>query len=70
MGRFDGYYEYSLQPWDICAGALIAQEAGARCTDWDNSPLPWDGSRILITNGLIHQEMVDILNQKKYKIFF
>ena len=70
MGRFDGYYEYGLEPWDMCAGALIAQEAGAKCTDWDNSSLPHDGSRILVTNGLIHQEMVDILNQEKYKIFF
>jgi len=70
MGRFDGYYEYSLKPWDICAGSLIATEAGARVTDWDNSKLPTSGSRILATNGLIHKEMVSILTKKEYSLFF
>ena len=70
MGRFDGYYEYGLKPWDICAGALIADEAGAHVTDWDNGSLPHDGSRILATNGHIHKEMINILCQKKYDIYF
>tara|TARA_Y100001970_G_scaffold124890_2_gene154663 strand:- start:25854 stop:26660 length:807 start_codon:yes stop_codon:yes gene_type:complete len=70
MGRFDGYYEYKLKAWDICAGSLIAIEAGAKVTDWDNSKLPSDGSRILATNGLIHDEMVKILTMKKYNIYF
>ena len=70
MGRFDGYYEYSLKPWDICAGSLIATEAGAKVTDWDNSKLPTTGSRILATNGLIHEEMISILTKKDYKLFF
>ncbi len=70
MGRFDGYYEYNLKPWDICAGSLIAEESGARVTDWDNSKLPHDGSRILATNGLIHSQMVEVLTQEKYKIYF
>ena len=70
MGRFDGYYEYSLEPWDMCAGALIAKEAGASVTDWDNGKLPSDGSRILATNGLIHQEMINILTKDKYRLFY
>ena len=70
MGRFDGYYEYGLKPWDICAGSLIANEAGAKLSDWDNSKLPLDGSRILATNGMIHKDMVQILSGKKYQIFF
>ena len=70
MGRFDGYYEYELKAWDICAGSLIAIEAGAKVTDWDNSKLPSDGSRILATNGLIHDEMVEVLTQNKYSIYF
>ena len=70
MGRFDGYYEYALKPWDICAGALIAHEAGAHVTDWDNGSLPHDGSRILASNGLIHSQMVKVLMQDKYKIYF
>ena len=70
MGRFDGYYEYGLEPWDISAGSLIATEAGANVTDWDNSELPYDGSRILASNGKIHSQMVDILMKEKYNIFF
>ena len=70
MGRFDGYYEYGLKHWDISAGALIATEAGASVTDWDNSELPYDGSRILATNKKIHNEMVAILSNKNYDIFF
>jgi myo-inositol-1(or 4)-monophosphatase len=70
MGRFDGYYEYGLQPWDICAGALIAKEAGAKVTDWDNLKLPHDGSRILATISFIHNQMVGILTQEKYRIYY
>ena len=70
MGRFDGYYEFSLKPWDICAGALIASEAGGKVTDWDNSKLPFDGSRILATNRLIHEKMIKVFKNKKYKLFF
>lgn len=70
MGRFDGYYEFGLKAWDICAGSLIAHEAGATLSDWDNSLLPHDGSRILATNKKIHNEMVAILSNKNYDIFF
>ena len=70
MDRFDGFYEFALKPWDICAGMLIAQEAGAQISDWDNSVCPKSGDRILATNGYIHQEMVKILSNKKYKIFY
>ena len=70
MGRFDGFYEFNLKPWDICAGALIAQEAGAICSDWDSSSLPESGKRILCTNGKIHNEMISVLNKDIYKIFY
>ena len=70
MGRFEGFYEFNLKPWDICAGALIAKEAGATCSDWDNSPLPHSGKRILCSNGYIHNEMVQVLNKDAYKIFY
>ena len=70
MGRFEGFYEFNLKPWDICAGALIAHESGATCSDWDNSPLPYSGKRILCSNGKIHEEMLSILNKDKYKIFY
>ncbi|MDP6570179.1 MAG: inositol monophosphatase family protein [Candidatus Marinimicrobia bacterium] len=65
MGRFDGYWEFGLQPWDICAGALILQEAGGKVTDWDGSEFPFSGDRILATNGEIHRELEAVLSRKK-----
>ena len=61
MGRFEGFWEFGLQPWDICAGALIVEEAGGKVSDWDGSPMPFSGHRILATNGHIHNEMVEVL---------
>ena len=70
MGRFDGFYEFNLKPWDICAGAIIASEAGATCSDWNNSPLPFSGSRALCANPNIHKQMIEVLNNKKYDLFY
>ena len=70
MGRFDGFYEFNLKPWDICAGSIIVKEAGGLCTDWNNEPVPFSGSRILCSNTNIHRQMIDILNQKEYNLFY
>ena len=64
MGRFEGFWEFGLQPWDVCAGALILQEAGGKVTDWDGSPMPFSGKRVLATNGHIHGEMMQILGKE------
>ena len=37
-GRFDGFWEQSLKPWDVAAGALIVEEAGGRVTGMDGTP--------------------------------
>jgi len=70
MGRFEGFYEFNLKPWDICAGSIIAKEAGAKVTDWNNKILPFSGKRVLATNGKIHNEMVNILTSKELDIFY
>ena len=70
MGRFEAFYEFNLKPWDICAGAIIAQEAGAKITDWNNKPYPFSGKRILATNNKVHKEMIDILTKEEYKVIF
>lgn len=60
-GRFDGFWEHKLQPWDVAAGALIVQEAGGEVTTVDGAPF---GSRIgsvLATNGSIHPAMLDTI---------
>lgn len=66
MGRFDGFWEFGLQPWDICAGALILEEAGGKTTDWDGSPLPFTGERVLATNKILHVDFERILSEKIY----
>ena len=63
-GRFDAYWEKGLKPWDTAAGALIADEAGARVTTYDGSAFSIDIPEILATNGHIHDEMVELLKLK------
>ncbi|MEJ2220130.1 MAG: inositol monophosphatase family protein [Desulfobacterales bacterium] len=60
-GRFDGFWEQNLKPWDKAAGAIIAAEAGAVITDFSNQPFSIDQKEILVTNGRIHQEMLSLL---------
>lgn len=61
-GRFDGFWEWKLQPWDTAAGTLMVEEAGGRVTDFDaGSYDPW-GPRILATNGRVHDQAVAVLN--------
>ena len=69
MGRFEGFYEYNLQPWDICAGDLILREAGGKTSDWGIDPLPLNGERVLATNGYIHDEILNFLTKDKYTVF-
>ena len=70
MGRFDGFYEFELKPWDVCAGDLIVQEAGGITSDWDDAlPMPNSGKRVLASNGKIHNEFSQILMCDKYAIF-
>ena len=60
-GRFDGFWEDDLSPWDMAAGALIVCEAGGTVTDYAGEPFRIDGRRILGSNGRLHPEMMEIL---------
>lgn len=60
-GRFDGFWEQNLAPWDTAAGMVIAQEAGATISDFSNGPYSIEKKEILATNGFIHQEMTALL---------
>ena len=66
-GRLDGFWEMSLKPWDIAAGALILREAGGVTTDFSGRPLGMSGSQVLATNGLIHDEMLHVLRSSSGK---
>ncbi len=61
-GRFDGFWEQNLKPWDTAAGLLIAREAGARVTDFVNREYSVENPQLLATNGKIHHQMLDLIN--------
>ncbi len=61
-GRFDGFWEMKLQPWDTAAGVLILTEAGGQVTSFQGAAYSIYDSHILATNGKIHSEMVRILS--------
>lgn len=62
-GRLDGFWELKLKPWDVAAGTLLVQEAGGQVSAFDGSAYHVRNHRILASNGLIHQEMIDLLAQ-------
>ncbi len=61
-GRFDGFYEHKLEPWDSAAGFLIVEEAGGKVTDFDGNKFSVYQHRVLATNGKIHEEMLRVIN--------
>jgi myo-inositol-1(or 4)-monophosphatase len=60
-GRMDGFWELSLKPWDMSAGALIVAEAGGLVTTLDGSPFTSHGGEVMASNGLIHEPMLEII---------
>ena len=59
-GRFDGFWEYDLKPWDMSAGALLVTEAGGRVTNIDGTPFASRGRHILASNGHLHDAMLTV----------
>ena len=60
-GRFDGYWEMKLKPWDTAAGILILTEAGGKVTDYRGGAYSIYDAQLLCSNGHIHDQMIDIL---------
>src|SRR3972149_2463373 len=61
-GRFDGFWELKLYPWDMAASSLIVKESGGMITDFKGSEFSIYKGEMLASNGLIHKEMINILN--------
>lgn len=57
-GAMDGYYEITLNPWDVAAGLIIAQEAGATVTSADGSPVHFDNTTVIAANPTLHTQIV------------
>lgn len=62
-GRFDGFWEPKLGPWDVAAGGLIVLEAGGRVTGFQGEEFDPCGNGIVASNGLIHDEMLSIIRK-------
>ncbi|WP_022853455.1 inositol monophosphatase family protein [Thermodesulfatator atlanticus] len=62
-GRFDGFWEPLLKPWDTAAGILLVKEAGGRVTNYRGEAYDPFQNNILASNGLIHEEMIPIASK-------
>lgn len=60
-GRFDGFYEYSLQPWDVAAGAFIVQQAGGKVTDFRGENNYIFGKEIVAGNAAVFDEFLNTI---------
>ena len=60
-GRFEGFWEQHLQPWDVAAGALIVEEAGGEVTGMDGAPFDPAAAHLIASNGHVHGEVVDTI---------
>ncbi len=62
-GRFEGFFEYSLNPWDVAGGVVLVREAGGMVTDFKGGPNYLFGGSILAASPAIHQAMLAVLNK-------
>jgi len=63
-GRFDGFWEMGLNPWDTAAGVLIVREAGGIVTDFSGIDFKLESVELLASNKILHDDMKAVLNQK------
>jgi len=62
-GRLDAFWEFGLNPWDMAAGTLLVSEAGGHCSDMHGGPMSLRGPHLLVDNGAIHQEILQVFGE-------
>lgn len=62
-GRFDAFWEYDLEPWDVAAGKIILEEAGGTVTNMDGSTFNPKLKNIVGSNGVVHGEMLRVIKK-------
>ncbi|MDZ4164695.1 MAG: inositol monophosphatase family protein [Smithellaceae bacterium] len=62
-GRFDGFWELKLMPWDMAAGMLLVREAGGMVTDMEGQPYSLTSPNVIASNGIIHREMLGLFRE-------
>lgn len=60
-GRFDGFWESGLSPWDVAAGFLIVEEAGGKVTDYRGLKTTMHGKQVVASNGKVHGRMLKLV---------
>ena len=65
-GRFDGFFETGLKPWDVAAGIVLVREGGGRITSYAGNPDAAFDHQIVASNGRIHEEMLALLDPMKH----
>lgn len=63
-GRFDGFWELNLFPWDVAAGYLMIEEAGGKVSDFRGAPFDIYSKEILASNGALHEAMIEVLAKR------
>ncbi len=64
-GRYEGYFHFSLSPWDVAAAACIIEEASGRVTTPDGAPWTVHSKAFIASNGLLHRQMVGYCRKSK-----
>ena len=64
-GRFDGFWELRLAPWDMAAASLIVEEAGGKVTNFEGKELNLYGDDVVASNGKIHTQMLSVIRKVK-----
>jgi myo-inositol-1(or 4)-monophosphatase len=62
-GRLDAFWEFNLNPWDTAAGVVLVSEAGGKVTRFDGSTWLLDSKETLATNGIVHQDFIELMRQ-------
>lgn len=60
-GRFDGYFEYGLSPWDVAAGVVLVREAGGKVSDFVGNNVPIASESIIAANKSIHASVFEVI---------
>lgn len=64
-GRYDGFWERGLSPWDVAAGVLLVEEAGGRVSRYDGKPTTLFEREMLASNGILHRKLTNVLQGRK-----
>jgi myo-inositol-1(or 4)-monophosphatase len=62
-GRFEGFWEVNLKSWDVAAGILLVNESGGICTNYKSEKSKVNDGEIIATNKLIHDDLLEIINE-------